>query len=106
MKKLKVLVEMEKLHNTNSGLGQFCLGLGKALLKQNINNDLNFLVPENKNNIFGTKVIYSLLKNYWSFIWNKPKPYDVWHCTHQESKYLPHHSKLILTIHDLNFLYK
>jgi glycosyltransferase involved in cell wall biosynthesis len=106
MKKLKVLVEMEKLHNTNSGLGQFCLGLGQALAVQNKNKDLHFLVPENKKGIFGNNAIYVLLKNYFSFLWNKPKGFDVWHCTHQESKYLPRKCKLILTIHDLNFLYK
>jgi len=106
MKKQKVLVEMEKMHNTNSGLGQFCLGLGQALTAQSKNTALHFLVPENKNGIFGNNAIYILLKNYLSFLWNKPKGYDVWHCTHQESKYLPNQSKLILTIHDLNFLYK
>ena len=66
MKKLKVLVEMEKLHNTNSGLGQFCLGLGQALTEQNKKNDLHFLVPENKANVFGNNAIYILLKNYLS----------------------------------------
>lgn len=106
MSKIKVLIEMEKLHNLNSGLGQFCLGLGQALAQQNKSTALHFLVPENKKGIFGNQVIYSLLRSYLSFLLNKPKPYDVWHCTHQESKYLPSHSKLILTIHDLNFLYK
>lgn len=106
MKKTKVLIEMEKLHNPNSGLGQFCLGLGQALVKQNHHSELHFLVPENKKGIFGNNAIYILLKSYLSFLFNKPKPYDVWHCTHQESKYLPKNSKLILTIHDLNFLYK
>jgi glycosyltransferase involved in cell wall biosynthesis len=106
MKSLKVLVEMEKLHNTNSGLGQFCLGLGQALAKQNEHNDIHFLVPENKKGIFGNSAIYILLKSYLSFLWNKPKGFDIWHCTHQESKYLPQNAKLILTIHDLNFLYK
>lgn len=106
MKKLQVLVEMEKLHNMNSGLGQFCFGLGQALVQQNLNHELHFLVPENKHGIFGNSSIYILLKSYLSFLLNKPKPYEIWHCTHQESKYLPSHSKLILTIHDLNFLYK
>jgi glycosyltransferase involved in cell wall biosynthesis len=106
MSKIKVLIEMEKLHNLNSGLGQFCLGLGLALAQQNENTELHFLLPENKKGIFGNQVIYSLLKSYLSFFCNRPKPYDVWHCTHQDSKYLPSHSKLILTIHDLNFLYK
>jgi glycosyltransferase involved in cell wall biosynthesis len=102
----KVLVELEKLHNTNSGLGQFCLCLGQALANENKNIDLHFLVPESKKGIFGKKVNYTLLKSYFSFLWNKPKVYNVWHCTHQESKYLPSQGKLILTIHDLNFLYK
>jgi glycosyltransferase involved in cell wall biosynthesis len=106
MKKLKVLVEMEKLRNTNSGLGQFCLGLGQALTEQGKHTALHFLVPEKKKGIFGNNAIYILLKNYLSFLWNKPKGFDIWHCTHQESKYLPYNSKLILTIHDLNFLYK
>ena len=106
MKEQKVLVEMEKLHNTNSGLGQFCLGLGQALTEQSKHTALHFLVPEKKKGIFGNNAIYILLKNYLSFLWNKPKGFDVWHCTHQESKYLPRNSKLILTIHDLNFLYK
>lgn len=97
---------MEKLHNLNSGLGQFCLGLGQALVDQNKNYDLHFLVPENKKGILGNNTIYILLKSYLAFLFNKPKSYDIWHCTHQESKYLPSHSKLILTIHDLNFLYK
>jgi glycosyltransferase involved in cell wall biosynthesis len=106
MKRIKVLVEMQKLHNLNSGLGQFCLGLGQALTEQSKNKDLHFLVPENKKGIFGNNAIYILLKSYLSFLWNKPKGFDAWHCTHQESKYLPSQSKLILTIHDLNFLYK
>jgi len=106
MKGLKVLVEMEKLNNTNSGLGQFCLGLGNALAQQNNEHHLTFLVPENKVGIFGNTFSYSLLKSYFSFLWNKPKAFDVWHCTHQQSKYLPNTGKLILTIHDLNFLYK
>jgi glycosyltransferase involved in cell wall biosynthesis len=106
MKRVKVLIEMEKLHNLNSGLGQFCLGLGQALTEQSKNKDLHFLVPENKKGIFGNNAIYILLKSYLSFFWNKPKGFDVWHCTHQESKYLPSNNKLILTIHDLNFLYK
>jgi glycosyltransferase involved in cell wall biosynthesis len=107
MKKIKVLVEMQKLSNTNSGLGQFCLGLGQALTQQQHEHaELHFLVPENKKGVFGNSSIYILLKSYLSFLFNKPKPYDIWHCTHQESKYLPSNGKLILTIHDLNFLYK
>lgn len=103
----KVLIEMEKLRNTNSGLGQFCIGLGRALTnKKNEQLSLSFLVPESKKGIFGMAVNYTGIKNKISFLWNKPKSFDLWHCTHQESNYLPGKSKLVLTIHDLNFLYK
>jgi glycosyltransferase involved in cell wall biosynthesis len=103
----KVLVEMEKLHNLNSGLGQFCKGLGNALSKiKSEQIDLTFLVPNHQSNIFGKTIIYHQLKRFSSFFWNKPKGFDVWHCTHQQSKYLPSAGKLIITIHDLNFLYK
>ena len=33
MSQTDVIIEMEKLHNLNSGLGQFCLHLGKAMLE-------------------------------------------------------------------------
>lgn len=107
MKKLKVLVAMEKLSNLNSGLGQFCLGLGNAMAsKEKSLADISFLVPASARGIFGNNVNYTLLKSYVSFLWNKPKAFDIWHCTHQQSKYVPVKCKLVLTIHDLNFLYK
>ena len=67
MKKLKVLVEMEKLSNLNSGLGQFCLGLGQALVNENKNRELHFLVPEKNEGIFGKNAFYIFLKNYLFF---------------------------------------
>lgn len=106
MNKPKILIEMEKLRNLNSGLGQFCLGLGHALCEQQKKVDLYFLVPKNREGIFGIHARYLKLKSHLSFFFNRPKNYEVWHCTHQESKFLLRKGKLILTIHDLNFLYK
>jgi glycosyltransferase involved in cell wall biosynthesis len=106
MNKPKVLIAMEKLSNLNSGLGQFCVGLGHALCEQQKKVDLYFLVPKNREGIFGINACYQKLKSYLSFLLNRPSNYQVWHCTHQESKFLPRKGKLIITIHDLNFLYK
>jgi glycosyltransferase involved in cell wall biosynthesis len=107
--KKKVFVEMEKLKNLHSGLGQFCLNVGEEF-KQEASQNLSLTVylPKNKFGIFGPEINYhscSLLHRY------LPIPstdFDVWHCAHQDSNYLPKNlkTKLILTIHDLNFLEK
>lgn len=102
---MKVVVDMQKLTNLYSGLGQFCLNLGKELIHQNKYFDLLFL-GEDKNYLgenvkfFQPGLIEKLSGNFSDNI-------DVWHCTHQEPGILPGRKvKLILTIHDLNFLYK
>lgn len=104
-----VLVEMEKLKNPNSGLGQFCLHLGLKLQQLKPSNlQLEYYLPEAQLKIFGSKiptVRHSPLHKFFSL---NSKKYHVWHCLHQNSSYLPSDkkTKIILTIHDLNFLEK
>ncbi len=105
----RILVEMEKLKNPNSGLGQFCFHLGlKFQQLQNPNLKIDYYLPESQLGIFGNKattVKQSLLHKLFPF---NSQHYQVWHCLHQNSPYLPSSkkTKLILTIHDLNFLEK
>ena len=103
-----LFVDTERLRGLNTGLGQVCLHLGPALVAQNSARrdrepwSLTFLVPKGKAGVFGDSVEYieaSWLRKLWI-----PGDYDVWHCLHQDSVYLPRRSKLILTIYDLNFL--
>lgn len=103
-----LFVDAERLRDLNSGLGQVCLHLGNELVRQNpADRDgglwrLTFLVPKGKSGALGDSVEYveaSWLRRLWI-----PRQYDVWHCLHQDSVYLPLRSKLILTIYDLNFL--
>ncbi|HCW07762.1 MAG TPA: glycosyl transferase family 1 [Cytophagales bacterium] len=103
----KIFLETSKLSNLNSGLGQFCLHLGRAINRNNNDFDLTFLVPESCNSIFGDRNQYvfpSKLKR----IFGLSVDVDLWHCFHQGSAYLPKHksSKLIVTVHDLNFTVK
>ena len=104
-----VLIEMEKLKNPNSGLGQFCLHLGLQFQKlKSPHLQIDYYLPPSQQNIFGNKastVKQSPVNKYFSFNGNR---YQVWHCLHQNSHYLPSskNTKLILTIHDLNFLEK
>ncbi|RRA99822.1 glycosyltransferase family 4 protein [Larkinella rosea] len=102
---MKIFIDTERLRDLNSGLGQFCLQLGQELVRQRPDSaQLTFLVPEGKQGIFGPDVTYQTA--VWWRKWVHTKSYDVWHCTHQDSGFLPGSIKnrLVLTIHDLNFL--
>ena len=102
----RIVFDTEKLKNANSGLGQFCLHLGKALLKKE--KELFFYLPAEAKKSFGTDAHY--FEQRW---WHKLtgialNENDIWHATHQTGKYFPKNkkTKIILTVHDLNFLYK
>lgn len=100
---------MEKLKNLNSGLGQVCLALGREYQKQATSDlELSFYIPPSFQSSFGDQFQYVKSKKLHRLFGIKNQKYDVWHCIHQDSKYLPRtkETKLILTIHDLNFLEK
>ncbi len=110
-----LFIDAERLRDLNSGLGQVCLHLGRELVRQRpIGNDgepwkLTFLVPKGQTGVFDearpdASVNYveaSWLRKTWM-----PGQFDVWHCLHQDSVYLPRagQARLMLTIYDLNFL--
>lgn len=103
----KVLLEFEKIKDLHSGLGQYCFHLGKELLNIPSNLEYLFFLPQKDFGIFGNDQTYIASKKYKRLSsYFSPKA-DVFHAIHQDSKYKPDSkSKYILTIHDLNFLYK
>ncbi len=105
----RVLVEMEKLKNPDSGLGQFCLNIGEQFQQLNSSNlQLDFYLPSLQKNVFGENFNYIKHTAFHKLIPLSSAEYDIWHCLQQDSHYLPSNkkTKLILTIHDLNFLEK
>jgi glycosyltransferase involved in cell wall biosynthesis len=103
------LVEMEKLKVPHSGLGQFCLHVGRAMAAQRpASLDLRFYVPTRHLGVFGADVGYLAHSPLHKLTGATRDRYDVWHCIHQDSRYLPPRrgTRLVLTIHDLNFLQK
>lgn len=106
----KILFEMEKLKNLNSGLGQFCFHLGKEFVSQGGIFEIcpTFYSPSYLKNLFGKDANYLSSNPMHKFLPLSGSEYDVWHCMHQESPYLPSSKKVkvVLTIHDLNFLFK
>ena len=108
-----LFIDTERLRDLNSGLGQVCLHLGQELVRQQPHDrnghpwKLTFLVPKGQTGVFGDSVNY--LEASWGRKLLIPGQYDVWHCLHQDSAYLPSplvnkSARLMLTIYDLNFL--
>ncbi len=81
---------MEKLKNPHSGLGQFCLNIGEQfqnLSRENL--ELDFYLPALQKNIFGTQFNYIKQSPIHKLLPVSNSNYDVWHCLHQDSMYLP-----------------
>jgi glycosyltransferase involved in cell wall biosynthesis len=105
----KAFIEMEKLKVPHSGLGQFCLHAGRALVEQRpAGLDLHFYVPGAARDVFGGGVRYVTHSPLHKLTAASRDGFDVWHCIHQDSRYLPprRSTRLVLTIHDLNFTQK
>ncbi|MCZ2222132.1 MAG: glycosyltransferase family 4 protein [Chitinophagales bacterium] len=103
-----VLIDMHRLkHNPYNGLYTFSENLGNALVKNNPNDlQLYFYSPKEKFGIFGEKESYVPHHSKDKFYMFGTNKYDVWHITTQISWYKPFNkkTKIIYTIHDLNFL--
>ncbi|RNC64272.1 glycosyltransferase family 1 protein [Proteiniphilum sp. X52] len=111
--KKRLLVDLSSLKNLYSGLGQIALSYG-YYFKDNYHAhtslyELTLLVPKRYIGAFGNKMKYISSTNWFRKYcpYTFPK-FDIWHSIHQLSRFGPFHSstKLILTIHDLNYLYE
>lgn len=105
--KKNILIDLDRLKDINTGLGQVALFFGKYLSQLNEKDiKFTFLVPKKFVGFFGKNVGYetvSLKRRYFPFICKK---YDLWYSLHQNSAFFPSskNTPYILTIHDLNFL--
>lgn len=104
----KVLVDLHRLRNPNSGLGRVAWGIAKELEKfPDGDGDIEFvflLHGKTKNNTALQTERISLIRKYMPFFCVK---YDLWHAIHQSSRLMPNSKKdlYIVTIHDLIFLH-
>ncbi|MBS1489894.1 MAG: glycosyltransferase family 4 protein [Bacteroidetes bacterium] len=103
----KLVLEAAKLKNINSGLGQFCLHLGRAIEKENHEFGLMYLTDPTAGHTFGNQVRY-IHATKWNRFLGVPVGTDVWHSFHHGSPYHPRsqHTKTLVTVHDLNFMLK
>ena len=106
MKKANVLIDLDRLKDLNTGLGQVAYHFGKAL-SGTVDNELHFtfLVPAKFKNHFGNLVDYETTTLKRRYFPEFCKKYDLWYTIHQDSKFHPGRgTPFILTINDLNFL--
>ena len=102
----RILIDLYKTRNLNSGIGQFALNFAEALSqKQEPGFTFDFLCPRNFPGKDWDQINFqkvNLQKRYFPWL---NKTYDLWHSLYQFPSHIPNrHSKWILTIHDLNFL--
>ncbi len=105
----KIVLDCERMKYPNTGLYHYCLNLGFAL-QQNLdkdNEELYLYVRKKANADFNNDFNFINQHSLHKFYMPMGKKYNVWHCTYQGSNYFPFTKKIpvILTIHDLNFLY-
>ncbi len=106
---MRGLIDLYKIKDLNSGLGQYSLHLAKNLIEINNYLDLDFLIPDkNVESFFNkTKNVNFRKTNFLNrYFPQLNKKYDFWHSTQQFPSFLPdRRAKQILTIHDINFMY-
>jgi Glycosyltransferase len=104
----RITFDCEPAKKPVAGLYHFCLNLGNALLR---NNDagrerFTFYVHPSQAHLFGRDQQYTIRKPVHLIFKGALHACDLWHSTIQDARYKPRHPriKMVLTIHDLNFL--
>jgi glycosyltransferase involved in cell wall biosynthesis len=104
----RIIIDCERMKHPHTGLYHFCRHLGESLLELNdAATEFSFFIPPSEKNCFGTKANYITQSSLHKFLLPSTRNFDLWHATHQATAYLPSHRniKIVLTIHDLNFLH-
>lgn len=103
-----VLVDCERMKYPYTGLYYYCLHLGKALMNaDDTRKKFCFYVPSAAKNVFGINACYLKQSPFDKFSFPSTQPFSLWHSTYQGTNYFPWKQKIkvLLTIHDLNFMY-
>lgn len=104
----RIVLDCVSAKSTVSGLYQVCLNLGNALLRHadRAREEFTFYVHPSQQDLFGQHQRYIAQKESHRFFQRPLQSCDVWHSTIQDARIKPRNRriKVVLTIHDLNFL--
>lgn len=107
MKPISVLVDLDRLKDLNTGLGQVAEFFGDEIGRlRDERFRFTLLVPHKFKGHFGNNVDYEVVSFKRRFFPSLCKKYDLWYTIHQDSAYFPSDAETpyILTINDLNFM--
>jgi glycosyltransferase involved in cell wall biosynthesis len=102
-----VIFDCERMKYPHTGLYHFCLQLGNHLHAIEKENEICFYVPPSAKGIFGADACYIRQHSLHKYFLPSTSGFQIWHSTYQSTNYFPsdRNIKIILTVHDLNFLY-
>ena len=108
MSRPRVLIDVERLRQPNSGLGQVALHLVRQYLKDPPTDwEPVFLIPADRIAHFDAPFAYEIPNWRRRYVRALAPEYNLWHVLHQDASYLPGpRTPYLLTINDLNFLFE
>lgn len=106
----KIVFDCERMKYSDTGIYHYCLNLGRALQSEinQSHEQLTFYIPLNAVNALKHEFKPILQHTLHKFFMPDSGKYNIWHSTYQNTNYLPERNrkiKVVLTIHDLNFIY-
>ncbi|MBS1742939.1 MAG: glycosyltransferase family 4 protein [Bacteroidetes bacterium] len=106
----KIVLDCERMKYADTGIYHYCLNLGNHLAGEldTRKEKLVFYAPESAQEALGRSNTFITQHSLHKFLMPTLGSYDLWHSTYQMTSYLPERNrriKVLLTIHDLNFIY-
>lgn len=108
MKRNEVMIDCEKIKHPNTGLYSFCTQLAYSIekVKEEYKINTTYLITKKCLAFLPDGIKYRLL-TFIDKIYFKTNPkINLFHASFQLGKYVPSNTKVVLTIHDLNYLYE
>jgi len=106
---IRIIFDCERMKYVNTGLYHYCLNLGQSLQQHRSPEQLSVFVPDHVRESFNPLTTCIPQHSLQKFLMPSVSQYHIWHSTYQSSQYLPRRNKkikVLLTIHDLNFLHE
>lgn len=103
-----IVIDCERMRHPNTGLYVFCDQLSRAVTASRVSGDepLGFYVPARMAGCFGDGLYYRRHNTLDKLCLVHSRRYKVWHSSYQLTRYMPHDAEILLTVHDLNFIYE
>ncbi|MDR0891344.1 MAG: glycosyltransferase family 4 protein [Mediterranea sp.] len=103
-----ILFDCERMKHPYTGLFTFCDCLAGALQQQAMlhpEHAMGFYVPRAFVGRWGNKCRYAKMNLVHPFFFYNPD-IELWHSASQFTRYMPVHTPVVQTVHDLNYLYE